>query len=51
MWTGVREEDWVLTKLLGSSMSTKGKSALLAPVPEMASLYMPYRRSEVRNSL
>ena len=48
---GVREEDCVLVKLFGSSITTKGKSALLAPVPEMASLYMPKSRLEARNSL
>lgn len=48
---GVRREDWVLKKLSGSSIKTKGNSTLLDPAPEMASQYMPYRRLEVRNSL
>lgn len=51
MCTGVRKEDWVLKKLFGSSIRMKVKSTLFDPAPEMASQYMPYRRSEVRNSL
>lgn len=51
MCRGERKVYWFCRKLLGSSIKAKRNSELLAPVPEMASQYMLWKKLDVRNSL